>query len=171
MGEGRQGEAMGEWNDAAVAEAYRRHAPRLLGTALRLLRQREDAEDTVQDAFIALVRTAPATDAEGAGPWLHRVVVNAALDRLRTRKRWRTEAPEDAGLVAPTGSIPDPRALDLARAVERLPERARLVFLLHDVEGLLHEEVGAALGIDAGTSKSQLARARSLLRAVLGGRP
>jgi RNA polymerase sigma-70 factor (ECF subfamily) len=93
MGEGRQGDAMGEWSDAAVAEAYRRHAPRLLGTALRLLRQREDAEDTVQEAFVALVRNAPATDAEGAGAWLHRVVVNGALDRLRSRKRWRGSPP------------------------------------------------------------------------------
>jgi RNA polymerase sigma-70 factor (ECF subfamily) len=170
MDEGRQGEAMGEWNDAAVAEAYRRHAPRLLGTALRLLRQREDAEDTVQEAFIALVRSAPATDAEGAGAWLHRVVVNGALDRLRSRKRWRTEEPDDANLASPA-SVPDPRSLDLARAVARLPERARLVFVLHDVEGLLHEEVGAALGIDPGTSKSQLARARALLRVALEGQP
>lgn len=162
---------MGEWSAAAVAEAYRRHTPRLLGTALRLLRQREDAEDTVQEAFIALVRHAPATDAEGAGAWLHRVVVNGALDRLRSRRRWRTEEPDEAGLAAPAGTIPDPRVLDLARAVAGLPERARLVFLLHDVEGLLHEEVGAALGIDPGTSKSQLARARALLRAALEGRP
>ena len=161
---------MGEWEDAAVAMAYRRHAPRLLGTALRLLRQREDAEDTVQEAFIALVRTAPAIDAEGIGAWLHRVVVNGSLDRLRSRKRWRTEQPNDA-LPALSASVPNPRSLDLARAVERLPERARLVFVLHDVEGLLHEEVGAALGIDPGTSKSQLARARALLRASLEGRP
>lgn len=161
---------MGEWSDAAVAEAYRRHAPRLLGTALRLLRQREDAEDTVQEAFIALVRSAPAANAEGAGAWLHRVVVNGALDRLRSRKRWRTEEPDDANLASPR-SVPDSRSLDLARAVARLPERARLVFVLHDVEGLRHEEVGAALGIDPGTSKSQLARARALLRVSLEGRP
>lgn len=171
MVKGRQGDAMGEWSDAAVAEAYRRHAPRLLGTALRLLRQREDAEDTVQEAFIALVRHAPAVDAEGAGAWLHRVVVNGALDRLRSRRRWRTEEPDETSLAAPASTMPDPRALDLARAVAGLPERARLVFLLHDVEGLRHEEVGAALSIDPGTSKSQLARARALLRVALEGRP
>lgn len=161
---------MGEWSDAAVAEAYRRHAPRLLGTALRLLRQREDAEDTVQEAFVALVRHAPATDAEGAGAWLHRVVVNGALDRLRSRRRWRIEEPDEARLPA-AAATPAPQALDLARAVARLPERARLVFVLHDVEGLRHDEVGAALGIEPGTSKSQLARARALLRETLEGRP
>lgn len=161
---------MGGWDDAAVAEAYRRHAPRLFGTALRLLRRREDAEDAVQDAFVALVRSHPEILPDGAGAWLHRVVVNGSLDRLRAGRRWRTEELSDA-VPGVASRRPDPVGLDLRRAVARLPERARLVFLLHDVEGLRHEEVGAALGIDPGTSKSQLARARGLLRDALEGRP
>jgi len=97
-------------------------------------------------------------------------VVNGALDRLRSRKRWRTEEPEDANLASPA-STPDPRALDLARAVARLPERARLVFVLHDVEGLLHEEVGAALGIDRGRASPSSRGPARCLRVALEGLP
>ena len=141
----------------------------MYGTAWRMLQNREEAEDAVQDAFLALHRAGPdpreiGDDATAA--WLHRTLTNRCVDRLRHRGRWREEElPED---LPPAG----PRAvraewMDLERAVAKLPPRARLVFLLHDVEGFQHNEVAELLEITTGASKSQLFRARDLLRRSL----
>lgn len=145
----------------------------MYGTAWRMLQNREEAEDAVQDAFLALHRAGPdprqiGEDATAA--WLHRTLANRCLDRLRHRGRWREEElPDD---LPPSG----PRALraewmDLERAVAKLPPRARLVFLLHDVEGFRHQEVADLMEISEGASKSQLFRARDLLRRALVAQP
>jgi RNA polymerase sigma-70 factor (ECF subfamily) len=156
---------------------YRRHGRGLFGTARRMLGRAEDAEDVMQEAFITLFEKDPDLRAGEEGAWLHRVLVNRCIDRIRARKR----RPEDS-IDVPEGE-PGPRLpgvpagssaerIDLPRAVDTLPERARLVFLLHDVEGFRHADVAGALGITEGSSKSQLFRARELLRARLGaGRP
>jgi RNA polymerase sigma-70 factor (ECF subfamily) len=94
------------------------------------------------------------------------VVVNGCLDRLRRGKRWGEE--ELGERTQPASARPDLR-LDIARAVEQLPERARVVFLLHDVEGFRHEELSEALGVSVGTTKSQLFRARRMLRDLMRG--
>lgn len=164
--------------DAAAADPegfatalWDRHASPLLGTALRILRQREDAEDVVQEALIATVAKPPAIPSSALPAWLHRVVVNRCLDRLRRERR---HGAETLSTIPPAAadSSPSPRRIDLQRAVAALPERARLVFVLHDVEGLQHAEIAALLGISSGTSKSQLFRARDLLRhRLLGTRP
>ncbi len=164
--------------DAAAADPegfatalWDRHASPLLGTALRILRQREDAEDVVQEALIATVAKPPAILTSALPAWLHRVVVNRCLDRLRRERRRGAENLSPFPPAA-AGSSPSPRRIDLQRAVAALPERARLVFVLHDVEGLQHAEIAALLGISVGTSKSQLFRARDLLRHQLeGARP
>ncbi len=101
-----------------------------------------------------------------AGAWLRKVLSNGCIDRLRRRRR-RPEAElnEDA---TSTGRRPDGLHIDLERATSRLPERARMVFLLHDVEGFRHREVAELMGISEGATKSQLFRARGLLRRHLG---
>jgi RNA polymerase sigma-70 factor (ECF subfamily) len=157
---------------AADAEGFARrcwdeHGPLLYATALRLLARPEEAEDAVQDVFVTLLRRPPEIPAEALVAWLRRVTVNRCLDLLRARRRWAREPleeldPVDGGLRTPAAG------LDLRDAVRALPERARLVFVLHDVEGLRHDEVAAALGVSEGTSKSQLFRARELLRRRLG---
>jgi RNA polymerase sigma-70 factor (ECF subfamily) len=150
-----------------LQEAYRRFGRSLYGTALRLLRRREDAEDAMQDTFLAFHRTRPALPADQAEPWLRRVLVNRCLDRLRRGRRWRALELSDgpSGGAAPAGYL----RVDLERAVARLPEGARLVFVLHDVEGFKHREIGEIMGLSEGTTKSQLSRARSLLRELLDG--
>jgi len=155
-----------EGQDAGIEDLYRRLGKGLYGTALRMLRSPHEAEDAVHDAFVAFHRQGAAFAPDNPGGWLHRVVVNACLDRLRQRSRWQESAADDATLG---GSRPAPvgQRIDLERAVARLPEGARMVFLLHDVEGLRHDEVSALLEISVGTSKSQLFRARELLRAAL----
>lgn len=157
--EGRAGREDG------FAEAYARHGRALYGTALRILGRTEDAEDAMQDTFLIYHRNRSGLDPSQVGGWLRRVLVNRCIDRLRQRGR-RPEV-ELNEAVTPASARPECRALDLERAVARLPERARMVFVLHDVEGLRHDEVGETLGIAPGSSKSQLFRARRLLRGYL----
>lgn len=153
-------------DERVVGALYLTCGRSLYGAALRLLRSPEDAEDAVHDAFVALQRQATPIPEADLPAWLRRVVVNAALDRLRRGARWAfSDVAED--LPAPRTAEARPESIDLARAVQALPEGARVVFLLHDVEGFRHDEIAALLGVTDGTSKSQLARARALLRARL----
>ena len=102
--------------------------------------------------------------------WLHRLAVNLVLmERRSAGRRWaRVAAVEDPGALERGGEGPSPVwGLDLERAVAALPEGARQVFVLHDVEGYRHQEIAELLGIAAGTSKAQLFRARRLLREML----
>lgn len=164
--------------DAAAFEAlYRRHSARVHGVVLRLAGwQRARAEDLVQDAFLQAWRTLPQWRGDAAfGTWLHRLAVNTALMDLRAR-RARPELDGDDGdaLDALPSLDSGQRAaigLDLDRAVASLPPRARAVLVLHDVEGWTHQEIGEALDMAVGSSKSQLHRARGLLRARLGDTP
>ena len=146
-------------------EIYRLFSPTLYGTALRMLRKAEEAEDVIQEVFVRLVERVDGLKAETAGGWLRRVTVNRCLDILRHRRRWREdELPELA-----SRDLTDARSasLDLPRAIGRLPDRARAVFLLHEIEGYRHREISEALGVSVGTSKTLLFRARRLLRGWL----
>jgi RNA polymerase sigma-70 factor (ECF subfamily) len=102
--------------------------------------------------------------------WLHAIGVSVALNGLRSVKRLRqreTNAVDAETLSAPrVGGEPDLKER-LARAIDALPEGYRAVFVMHDVEGYTHEEIGIVLGIESGTSKAQLSRARAKLRTAL----
>ncbi len=155
----------------------------MYGTAWRILKSPQEAEEMVQEAFLTLYRKAGASPPRNLGAWLHRVTVNRSLDRIRSRtRRSEVELNEDlqAGNVAPTDATAPTASgagsaattegadygfgLDIERAIDRLPERARMVFVLHDVEGFKHREIGDMMGITDGSSKSQLFRARAMLR-------
>jgi RNA polymerase sigma-70 factor (ECF subfamily) len=158
----------------------------LYGTAWRILRSPQEAEEVVQEAFLTLYRKAGEDPPRNLGAWLHRVTANRSLDRIRSRaRRSEVELNEDlhaGNLVSIDGAAPAvifPGAtaaaagaegtghgfgLDIERAIDRLPERTRMVFVLHDVEGFKHREIGELMGIAAGSSKSQLFRARAMLR-------
>ncbi len=104
----------------------------MYGTAWRMLQNREEAEDAVQDAFLALHRAGVELDADESAAWLHRTLTNRCIDRLRHRGRWHEEElPEDLPHSGPRALKAE--WMDLERAVAKLPPRARLVFLLHDV--------------------------------------
>ena len=151
-----------------ASRAWAALAPRLYGSALRILRSAEEAEDVLQDSFVKLISGPPEIPEASLPAWMRRVVINGALDVIRRRKRWASEELDETRWTSALLRASDER-VDLERALAELPERARLVFVLHDVEGLKHEEVGELLGIASGTSKSQLFRARELMRASLGG--
>ena len=164
--------------DAAAFEAlYRAHAGRLFGLLTRMTGSAHDAEDLLQDVFVHAHRKLASFRGESSlGTWLYRLAVNQCLDHLRgkqsrmaraTASLDEDEAPEPA---APSPALPAPIArIDLERAIAQLPEGCRAAFVLHDVEGLDHREVGAALGISEGTSKSQVHKARMRLRDLLAG--
>jgi RNA polymerase sigma-70 factor, ECF subfamily len=160
----------------ACEELYRRHAPRVLGLARRMVGSSEDAEDAVQDVFLAVFRKLESFRGESSlATWLYRLAMNVCLDRLRSRgsrERKVTDAfdADDAAHVGPpqpVGRLSPGAAIDLERAIAALPDAARAAFLLHDVEGFDHQEVGAILGIAEGTSKSQVHKARLRIRAFL----
>jgi len=160
----------------ACEELYRRHAPRILGLARRMVGSTDDAEDAVQDVFLAVFRKLESFRGESSlSTWLYRLAMNVCLDRLRSRgHRERKVTDEfdvdDAAHVAtpsPVGRLSPGAAIDLERAIAALPDAARAAFLLHDVEGFDHGEVGRILGIAEGTSKSQVHKARLRIRTFL----
>jgi RNA polymerase sigma-70 factor (ECF subfamily) len=125
------------------------------------------AEDVVHDAWLAAVRRLPSFEWRSAlRTWLAGFVVNCARALLRHRD---DEVP--AGAVAADIEPPDiPARVDLERALARLAPRYREVLVLHDVEGYTHEDIAGMLGIEPGTSRSQLVRARAAARRLLESR-
>jgi len=153
----------------AFEALYRRHSSRVFGLTLRMLRNRADAEDLLQEIFMQAYDKLESFQGRSAfGTWLYRLGVNRCLDHLRSRgakqqARTDTLGPRLLGTQFPSGT----RNLELERAIGELPPSSRAAFLLHDVEGYDHKEVGEMLGIAVGTSKSLVHRARVKLRSRL----
>jgi RNA polymerase sigma-70 factor (ECF subfamily) len=170
--------------DAAFELLVRRFGGRMLAVARRLLRDEEDARDAVQDALISALRGLDRFEGGAQlGTWLHRIVVNTALMRLRVKRR-RPEASIDELLptfaadghhTLPPDRAPFPDAQaeqselqGLVRAaVERLPDGYREVYLMRDVHELSTEETARALGISTNAVKIRLHRARQALITIV----
>ena len=156
----------------AFEELYRAHAPRLFGLACRMV-GRVEAEDLLQEIFLAAHRKMGQYRGQSAlGTWLFRLAANLCVDYLRSRASRLGQLSEtlEDDVEGGTSSGPILGAvdrLDIERALAALPARARSVFVLHDVEGLEHQEIATMLGIAEGTSKSQLHKARLRLRNLL----
>lgn len=166
--------AAGLGDSRAFEALYRKHSRRVYAVVWRLAGgQAARADDLVQEAFIRAWQALPTFRFESAfSTWLHRLAVNTALMQLRKRAGGEDAEDDDSALeTLPTGDTAGQRTrerLDLERAVATLPERARAVLVLHDIEGWKHEEIAAELGMAVGSSKAQLHRARKLLRERLG---
>lgn len=146
----------------ATADRVHRLARWLLDTA--------DVDDVVQDIYVRAWDRLPELQEPAAFPgWLRQVAVRMILRRReRVGRQSSREAPLEAAAWEPKGGLAPPGLrLDLERAIARLPERARRVFVLYDVEGHRHREIADLLGISHHTSRSQLHRARSLLKTFL----
>lgn len=160
----------------AFATLYERHRGRLWAVALRTCGDQEEAADGLQDGMISAFRSASSFRGDAAvTTWLHRIVVNACLDRLRRRKsRATVPLPTDAWEDA-RDTLADPRdhagqtelAIDLQRVLLQLPDEQRVPIVLVDVEGMRVDEVARMLGIPTGTVKSRCARGRAKLAAML----
>ena len=151
---------------------YRQHAPRLYSLASRMAGSVDEGEDLLQEIFLQAYRKLGSFKGDAAlGTWLYRLAINHCLDFVRSRQAKNTKVTEtldDESSFEPAAPRETPIArLDLERAIASLPEGCRAAFVLHDVEGFDHREVGHILGIAEGTSKSQVFKARMKLRALL----
>ena len=155
----------------AFGEIFRRHRDRMWAVALRTTRDPEMAADAVQEAFLAAFRRAESFRGESAvTTWLHRIVVNACLDRLRRTKR------EVALPDADQGDLPDVHdhhhsvdvRLDVHSALAQLPEGQRMALVLVDMHGLSVAEAASILNVAEGTIKSRCARGRDAMVPLLG---
>ena len=163
----------------------RRYSGRLLRAARRVLDSEEDARDALQDAFVAAFRSLRDFEASARlSTWLHRIVINASLMKLRRRRRKPEEEielylprfVEDGHQVEPSVAWPEPADAMLEReelrslvraTIERLPESYRVVLVLRDIEELSTEETAAMLGASPNAVKIRLHRARQALRTLL----
>jgi RNA polymerase sigma-70 factor (ECF subfamily) len=156
---------------AAERALYEAHVDRVYRLAYRLAGDEDLARDFTQDTFIrAFERLHEFRGESQFSTWLHPIATTVALNGLRKVKRFRQrETDLDEGRdVAGTGRNAEPDLKQrLATAIDSLAEGYRTVFVMHDVEGYTHEEIGAALGVETGTSKAQLSRARARLRVAL----
>jgi RNA polymerase sigma-70 factor, ECF subfamily len=152
---------------AAIRDLYRRYAPRIYAVVRRLAGDDALAEDWAQEAWVRAFRALPTFRGDARfSTWLHRIAVNSALHGRRSRDR---RAGRETALEGDAAGRFDDPALRVAieRALDTLPPGMRQVIVLHDVEGYTHDEIGELLGIAAGTSKSQLFKARARLRELL----
>ena len=150
---------------------YDAHVDRVFRLAYRICGDLDQAKDHVQETFIRAFGKLPQFRGESAlGTWIGSIAVSVALNGLRKVKRVRGRelALDDAAEVGavPVRADPDLKTR-LNQAIESLPDGYRAVFVMHDVEGYTHEEIGTMLGIHSGTSKAQLFRARAKLRKSL----
>lgn len=158
-------------DQTAFRELYRQHAGRVYALCLRLTGDSRDAEERTQDVFVRLWDKLRSFRGESAfSSWLHRLAVNVVLNERRTtsrRERRVMPAEDPAALEKHRGNPTEGLSIDLERAVAELPDGAREVFVLYDIEGYSHGEIAELVGIAEGTSKAQLFRARGLLREKL----
>ena len=153
--------------DARAFEAlYRTHLPRVHSLVRRMTAGR-DADELTQDVFVRLWQKLGTFRGDSSfSTWLHRLAVNVVIERFRTdqTRRSRLHDGEDIFEMLPAPAQTRDIGMDFEAALERLPDGAREIFVLHDVEGYKHHEIATMLEISAGTSKAQLHRARMMLR-------
>ena len=157
-----------EGDGVAARELYDAHVDRVYRICYRMAGEDHLAQDFTQETFVRALTKIDTFRGEAAfGTWLGSIATSVSLNGLRKVKRFRGREVElKDELRHGTGPSPiEPDLKDrLNQAVDSLPEGYRTVFILHDLEGYTHQEIGETLGIQAGTSKSQLFRARAKLR-------
>jgi len=156
---------------AAERALYDAHVDRVYRLAYRLAGDDELAREFTQDTFVRAFERLGAFRGEAKlSTWLHAIATSVVLNGLRKVQRLRRHETDltDAAALPAGGRRAEPDLKRrLARAIDDLPDGYRTVFVMHDVEGYTHEEIGGALGIESGTSKAQLSRARARLRETL----
>jgi RNA polymerase sigma-70 factor, ECF subfamily len=157
-------------DERAMRQLWLRHSPHIDAVVRRLCGDHDIAADIAQEVWIQIFRALPGYRGESQfGTWAHRIAVNRTLNALRKVKRLskiETEIEDDSAIVEG-----DTDRTFLAESIEKamtqLSPGARMVFVLHDIEGYTHDEIGQELGITSGGSKSQLFKARAKLRRLL----
>jgi RNA polymerase sigma-70 factor (ECF subfamily) len=160
--------------DAAAQRAlYETNVERVYRLAFRLSGRDDVAREMTQDAFVRAFQRLGEFRSESAfSTWLHTIAVSVTLNEVRRRKRVHAREASllEASSVEERQRPSDPIMRErIAEAVATLPDKQRMVFLMHDAEGFTHEEIATTLGVAVGTSKAQLSYARAKLRAALAG--
>lgn len=169
------------WGRRNSRDAFERQAekvfPSVFGTALRLTRSREDAEDLSQEAIVRAYEAFDRFDGSNFKAWMLRIVTNLYINKYRQRQRGpQLGSLEEEGVaepVADTADVPDRLLFDnivgaeVEDALGKVPEDFRLAVILSDIEGLSYQEIADATGVPIGTVRSRIARGRSLLRKSL----
>lgn len=152
----------------AFEKLYERHGPRMKSIAWNLLGNVTDAEDAVQEAFLKIYRSAGTfRGGSSFSTWAYRVLVNACYDLMRKRRR-RQEVDDIVSVELPrTPAVDHPLRVALEQCLARLDPRRRAAFLLFEVEGFTHKEVGEILDVPEGTSKNLLFTAKRELQGML----
>lgn len=154
----------------AQRSLFERYAGRMLGVCERYARNHADAEDILQDAFIKVFEKIDQFKGEGSFEgWIRKIVVNTALKKY-TLSRYSKEVGEEEMAKKEETQEEDPTAYqhlsekDILKLIHQLPDGYRVIFNLYVIEGYRHEEIAEMLGIQSGTSRSQLAKARLMLQ-------
>ena len=146
---------------------YDHFAASMFGICYRYTKSSTDAEDVLQDGFVKVFHSLHHFRHEGElGAWIRRIMVNTAINYLKQNKHYSVELSYDEDHLHPVSAenpIVSLQAKELADLIRQLPTGCQVIFNLHAVEGYTHVEIGAMLGIHTGTSRSQYARARSMM--------
>jgi RNA polymerase sigma-70 factor (ECF subfamily) len=157
-------------DERALQRLWSQHAPHIDAVVGRLCGDPELAADISQEVWMQIFRALPSYRGDSQfGTWAHRIAVNRTLNALRKIRRiakLEVDIEDDSALVEPDTDRTF-IAESIEQAMTRLSPGARAVFVLHDIEGYTHGEIGAELGITSGGSKSQLFKARAKLRKLL----
>ena len=152
---------------AAQQELYSKYSPKMLAVCYRFARNREDAEDMLQEGFIRVFTQIHQFQSKGSFEgWIRRIVVNTAIRHLE-RKKMKFKDIDDHGTTTPQVEASAYTHLgeeDLMKLINQLPDGYRIVFNLNVIEGYSHEEIAEMLHIQPGTSRSQLVKARKMLQ-------
>lgn len=151
---------------SAFEQLYRQHLPRVNSLVRRMTGGR-DSDEVTQDVFVRVWQKLASFRGESAfGTWLHRLAVNVVIERFRVeaQRRMRLHDGEEIFETLPAPVRSGDLSMDFEAALMKLPDGAREIFVLHDVEGYKHQEIADMLEISPGTSKAQLHRARTMLR-------
>jgi RNA polymerase sigma-70 factor (ECF subfamily) len=156
---------------SAARQLYDAHIGAVHRLAMRMTGDETLAQEAAQDTFVRAFQSLQRFRGEAAfATWIHRIAMSAILNAIRGRKRWNARRADiehaDHVIIDRREAEPDLRTR-LYSAIDALPDIYRTVFVLHDVEGHNHEEIGVLLGIPSGTSKARLSGARSKLRSAL----
>jgi RNA polymerase sigma-70 factor (ECF subfamily) len=159
---------------SAFRRLYERYLPQVYGLCLRLTGNRQLAEDATQEAFLQVWRHIDRFRGDSSfSTWVHSIAANSTISYLRKQKRWWQRLGDHGHFEAVAAELEDSPATDTAALLDllpRLPERARLVFVLHGIEGYRQDQVARLMGTSTGTVKAQFHKASHQLRAWLEGK-
>lgn len=158
-------------NNSALNEFYSKFAPKMFGVCLRYARNRDEAEDFLQEGFIKVFTNLHTFKFNGSlEGWVRRIIVNTAINFYRQKYPWFEDietSKEAKSEVHVSDVVEEMSAKEILQLIQQLPEGYKMVFNLYVIEGYQHKEIAEMLGVSENTSKSQLLKARRALQEML----